>query len=388
MNLPLKILADKNMPLAQEAFSTLGQVTIVDGRTLQPQDMIGTDLLAIRSTTKVNEHLLQHHQPKFIGTATIGTDHLDIPLLEQLGIHWEHAPGCNARSVSEYITAALLTIDKNTPIEGKTLGIIGVGNVGTQIIRVAKALGMQLCLCDPPRKANGPELPDGLSFCSLDTLLAQSDIITIHVPLTRDGSCPTFHLFDHPTFHAMPPGRWLINASRGSVVATQPLKEALISKHLAGAILDTWENEPDIDPELMQLTTIATPHIAGHSYEGKANGTLMIYQSACRYFKAEPRFDPAPFMPQPQTPEVDCRMLPPDQARIPILRQVIPAVYNLAADDQRLRNNPTITLKENFEQLRKNYPIRREFTETTVRLPAHAPERWQQSLMTLGFKIS
>jgi erythronate-4-phosphate dehydrogenase len=270
----MKIAVDRNMPLAQEAFATLGEVQVVDGRSLQSKDIRNTTILAIRSTTKVQAALLDGTDVRFVGTATIGTDHLDIPYLEKQNIKWVYSPGCNARSVAEYITAALLhlAITYNQPLKDQTLGIIGVGNVGSRVAAQAEALGMRVLLNDPPRART----EDAQAFCELSMLLHESDYITMHVPLANDGQDPTFHMVNETFLARMKPTAFFINAARGAIVQTPALIKALQHATIRAAVLDTWEGEPAISPELLERATIATPHIAGHSFEGKVNGTLMV----------------------------------------------------------------------------------------------------------------
>lgn len=355
----MKIAVDRNMPLAPEAFRTLGDVSIVDGRTLSPSEIQDTTLLAIRSTTKVNAALLEGTSVQFVGTATIGTDHLDIPYLEERGIQWMYSPGCNAQSVAEYITAALLhlAIRYMTQLEGKTLGIIGVGNVGKRVAKQAEALGMRVLLHDPPRARR----EENHIFCALDQILAESDFITMHVPLTKEGPDATFHMAGQTFFSKMKPGAFFLNAARGAIVDTPALLAALDKAHLSAAVIDTWEGEPSISLPLLERATIATPHIAGHSFEGKANGTIMVYEAACRFLKETPVFMPAPHMPAPLLPETEC---PQEGDSLEKLNKLVCRVYNILDDDRRLRaakNDPA-----GFDNLRRNYPIRREFACTSV----------------------
>lgn len=354
----MKIAVDRNMPLGREAFSTLGDVAIIDGRTLQTDDILDTRILAIRSTTKVNEHLLKGTSVAFVGTATIGTDHMDIPYLEKQAITWMYSPGCNAQSVAEYITAALLqlAVTYNQPLQGQTIGIIGVGNVGTKVAQQAKALGMHVMLCDPPRaRTEGPE-----AFCDCDTLLEQADFVTMHVPLEKGGPDPTFHLANKNFFARMKPGAFFINAARGAIVETKALIDAIDASRITAAVIDTWEGEPKIARELLERVAIGTPHIAGHSFEGKANGTLMVYEAACHFLKAPPSFDAQRFMPTPTLPETALPIASNAQHQLHLL---VKQVYDIMRDDAALRKAGQET---DFDSLRRNYPIRREFACTTV----------------------
>ena len=374
----MKIAVDRNMPLGSEAFSTLGEVAIIDGRRLQSSDIMDTSILAIRSTTKVNAALLQGTAVEFVGTATIGTDHMDIIYLEEQGITWMYSPGCNARSVAEYITAALLqlAVTHNQPLQGQTLGIIGVGNVGSKVARQAEALGMQVLLCDPPRaRAEGPD-----AFCDCHTLLAQSDFVTMHVPLERGGPDPTFHMANANFFARMKRGAFFLNAARGAIADTQALLEAIDASRIKATVLDTWEGEPDISRDLLNRVAIGTPHIAGHSFEGKVNGTLMVYEAACRFLQCPPAFDANQHMPHPILPETP---MPASGNAIRDLHLLVKQVYDIMADDARLRE--TVADKAGFDTLRRQYPIRREFACTKVTGISTVPIA--QQVAALGFNI-
>ena len=373
----MKITVDRNMPLASEAFATLGDVQVVDGRTLRPEDLKDTTILAIRSTTKVNAALLAQTAVQFVGTATIGTDHMDIPFLEQRGIQWAYSPGCNARSVAEYMTAALLhiAVTHNQPLTGQTLGIIGVGNVGRRVATQAQALGMRVLQNDPPRaRAEGSE-----GFCKLKQLLRESDFISMHVPLERKGQDATFHMANQHFFEQIKPGAFFVNAARGAIVDTAALLEALDTGRICGAVIDTWEGEPTISQELRERVILGTPHIAGHSYEGKLNGTLMVYDAACRFLHRNPQFDAHPHMPAPPLPTI---AFPDGHTEAEAYNKLIKAIYDIAADDARLRAaqaEPT-----GFDALRRNYPIRREFACTCV---TDIPDsKHSQKVQNLGFQ--
>lgn len=379
----MNIAVDRNMPLAQEAFSTLGHVTRIDGRSVTAEDLQDTQILAIRSTTKVTASLLEGTAIRFVGTATIGTDHLDIPMLEQRNIHWCYSPGCNARSVAEYVTAALLelSVRLDLPLQGKTLGVIGVGNVGSRVVKQAKALGMRVLMNDPPRqRAIPPGSPD--PFVDLHTLLAQSDVVTLHVPLSRSGPDPTFHMADQNFFAAMQPHACFLNAARGPVVQTDALLAARQHNQLRAILLDTWETEPIVDPAVLRQVDIGTPHIAGHSYEGKLGGTMMVYEEACRFLACEPTFDPTLHLPPPTVPTLNANTA--DSIEQTLLELIRP-VYDITADDKRLRAHCAKGPKT-FDPLRKQYPIRREFRFTTVDTQA-LPRDLAHMVSDIGFTI-
>lgn len=384
----MKIVADRNMPFAAEAFDTLGETAILDGRHLTASDVRDADVLAIRSTTRVNAELLNGSRVRFVGTATIGTDHMDIDYLESHGIGWCFAPGCNANSVSEYITAALLHLAAQHAfsLTGKTLGVIGVGNVGRLAVRKARALGMNVLMNDPPRKrqaiATG-DMTEAATFVELDELLADADIITLHVPITKDGPDRTFHLADKTFFEKMRPGAVFINAARGTVVDTPALIQAIRTGRLTNTVLDTWEGEPGYSDELLDLVDIGTPHIAGHSFEGKAVGTEMVYRAACLAFGRQPTWTLEGRLPPPPVPMAKAEAY--GRVAEAVLDDIVRQVYDITADDARLRRRPeTVEKTVHFDGLRKNYPMRREFrfTQATV---AHGSEALQKILSALGF---
>ncbi|MFZ4398175.1 MAG: 4-phosphoerythronate dehydrogenase [Kiritimatiellia bacterium] len=381
----MRVVCDSNMPFAAEAFGTLGEVTLREGRAITAADVHGADLLITRSTTRVTRELLAGSHLRFYGSAVIGTDHIDIPSLEQAGIPWSAAPGCNAESVSNYLTAALLWLGgkHGFRLEGKALGVIGVGNVGRKVCAKAHALGMRVLACDPPRQRDVSDAA-ARKFIALDELLAASDILTCHVPLTHDGPDRTFHMLDRAAFARMRPGVILVNAARGEVLETDALLEVLGSR-VAHAVIDTWEGEPNYRTDLLARVDIATPHIAGHSYEGKVNGTLRVYEQACKVLGVMPTFQPQ--LPAPPVPEWHGDAA--GRSDEDVLREAVLAVYDILADDQRLRAScapDAATCAKAFDRQRKEYPMRREFAATAVRL-SHASAALQRKFRELGFRV-
>jgi erythronate-4-phosphate dehydrogenase len=315
---------------------------------------------------------------KFIGTATIGFDHIDTDFCEKNDIKWTSAPGCNSSSVQQYIAAALLRISAESGfiLKDKTLGIIGIGNVGSKVQNLSNALGMNVILNDPPRARKERKK----IFSSLDHLLYESDIITMHVPLNMDGQDKTYHLFNSETFNKVKKGSWFINSSRGEVVETEALKDALGGEKLAGAVIDVWEREPEIDIPLMHMAFLATPHIAGYSTDGKANGTSMIVKDLCESFDI-PLVDWYPSeVPAPPEPVliIDCN----GKSNEEILRRAVFHTYNIVEDDIRLRFDPS-----RFEKERENYPVRREFSCYTIDLK-DGNEEIKKLLKSFGFKVA
>lgn len=381
----MKIVCCSNMPYAREAFSTLGDVLSKDGRAIRREDLMDAVCLATRSTTQVNRELLEGTAVRFVGTATIGTDHMDLEYLQGRGVQWCFAPGCNANSVAEYVAAALLRLATRHGfrLHGKTIGVVGVGNVGSLVARRAEALGLRVLRNDPPRqRAMGAA---GQEFVSLDRVLAESDIVTLHVPLTREGEDRTFQMADESFFQRLKPGAIFINAARGPVVRTDSLLGALGSGRVSHAVIDTWEGEPAFRPDLLQRVDLATPHIAGHSFEGKAMGTVMVYREACRFLGVPAAWRPDALLPAPVVPhiELDAAGMTDEEALWALVRQV----YDIEADDARMRKDlpaDTAGRAARFDALRKNYPMRREFRFTQVAL-RNAAETLQHKVRDLGF---
>lgn len=379
----MNILCDRAMPLAEELFSRLGRVTLKEARAITAENVREADMLIIRSTTRVNEALLSGSRVRFVGSGVIGTDHLDIPWLASRAIAWTNAPGCNAQSVADYFTAALLEAGHklNRTWRGKTLGIVGVGNVGRRIQSVGEALGMRILCCDPPRQADRADM-EAQAFHPLATLLAESDALSLHTPLTPEAR----HLIDERALACMKPDALLINMARGAVVCNASLTAALESGRLAGAAIDCWEGEPLYSPTLARIVFPATPHVAGHALEGKVNGTIMIYEAACRFLGLEP--SPIPALPPPPVPEIirDCTGETEEES----LRRIISAVCGITTENDRFKaiasSDPDL-LRQHFDSLRRNYPLRRQFNATRLTLIGATPSL-RKTLAGLGFIIA
>ena len=365
----MKIVADPNIPFAQEAFSQLGTVEFVPGREIKPAAVRDAELLMVRSVTPVNAALLDGSRVKFVATATIGTDHIDLDYLAGNGIGFASAAGSNANSVAEYVIAALLELAhrRRYRLREKSLGVVGVGNVGRRVVRFTQALGMRVLQNDPPRQL-AENLPD---FVALDRLLAESDIVTAHVPLDDT----TRHLFHHDNLR----GYILINTARGAVADNKALLKAIDGDRVHGAVLDVWENEPDISAELLDVVEIGTPHIAGYSFDGKVNGTRMIYEAACRFLGAKPEWEPQ--MPAPLVPRIEMSVSSGEDDE-EVLRRVVRRVYEIEADDAALRKR----VRE-FDRLRAEYPVRREFFNTELVLRG-AGDSVRRKLTALGFQLA
>ncbi|MFH1969125.1 MAG: 4-phosphoerythronate dehydrogenase [Verrucomicrobiota bacterium] len=386
----MKIICSTNIPYAEEAFRPLGNLTILAPKEITADRVRDADVLMIRSTLRANRALLEGSRVRFVGTATIGTDHLDLAYLDQAGITWCAAPGCNANSVAEYVITALLCLGQRYgfTLLGKTIGVVGVGNVGRLVVQKAQALGLRVLQNDPPRhKAENNPV-----FLPLEQVLAEADILTLHMPLTKIGPYPTWHLADRRFFERLKPGVVWLNTARGAAMdsdaflAANSLTARATGK-VACAVLDTWEGEPVFRTDVLAKADIATPHIAGHSFEGKVMGTVMLYRSVCRFLGIEPTWTPESLLPPPLVPEI--RLDPTGLSEETALWRIVQLVYDIEADDQRLRAGAATDPKtrgEHFEQLRENYPIRREFRFTRVALPQGHP-RLEAKIRDLGFMI-
>ena len=377
----MKILADENIPYVRDAFAALGEVSTLSGRAMNADAVRDAELLLVRSITKVNAALLEGSRVRFVATATIGEDHIDKAYLKEKGIAFSSAPGSNADSVRQYVTAALLLLAERYGLDlaQMSLGIVGVGNVGRRVHGNALALGLRCVLNDPPlaRATSDPK------YRPIEEVL-DCDIITLHVPLTKEGPDATRHLADEAFIRRMKPGAILINSSRGAVADGAAIKRALDDGHLRACVLDVWENEPDIDVELLRRVFIGTPHIAGYSFDGKVNGTRMIYEAACRFLGVAADWDPTPLLPAPECPHVDI-----DGSAPEALRKAVRAVYDITQDDAATRSLldcAEADRAKRFDQLRKEYPRRREFFNTKARVAPRNADL-ERCLAGLGFSI-
>ncbi len=381
----MRIIGDENIPFVKEAFKGLGNVITLSGRKITNDIVKDADILLVRSITPVNEKLLAESRIKFVATATIGMDHLDIEYLKSRHIGFSNASGSNANSVAEYIVTALLhhACQHQISLQGKSLGIVGIGNIGSKMVKYANALGMTVIQNDPPLARQ----TGAFHLRPLDELM-DCDFITLHVPLTSEGIDHTYHLFDSERLLKMKPGSVLLNSSRGPVVETNAAKMALRQKHLKAMILDVWENEPQIDVELLRLVEIGTPHIAGYSYDGKINGTRMIYETACQFFDKKSDWHSAEAFPVPIPDEIQVAATTwPDEQ---MLYQVIKQIYDIELDDSNLRGLYQLPGPEQgafFDNIRKSYRSRREFYTYRLNLSVKRPNL-VETFGKLGFKIN
>lgn len=354
----MKIIADNKIPFLKGALEPYAQVIYLPGADTTAETVRDADALITRTRTKCNESLLKGSGVKMIATATIGYDHIDTEWCEANGIEWTNAPGCNSWSVQQYIASLLVSLSRTYGFDPKqkTLGVIGVGNVGSKVARIASLLGFRILLNDPPRQREG-SLPDSVS---LDELIERSDIITCHVPLQRTGIDCTYHLFDAGRIAGLRKDQILINSSRGEVVDNRALKAALQEHRILAASLDVWENEPAIDTELLDLLYTGTPHIAGYSLDGKANGTTMSVKAIAHKFGLgcqDWQVEDIPLPAQPVEFSVDAAGKTASQ----VLAEAIMYTYDIKSDDSRLRADTST-----FEKQRSDYPVRREFPAFTA----------------------
>lgn len=373
----IKVIADDKIPFLKGVLEPFVKVTYLPGDQICRGVLLKADALLIRTRTRCNAELLEETPVKFIGTATIGYDHIDTEYCKAHNIIWANAPGCNSSSVRQYVAAALLRIAKESGfnLKNKTLGIVGVGNVGKKVMQLAEITGMKVLLNDPPRERN--EKSD--DFVDLEHIVQNSDIITLHVPLNLSGRDKTLHLIDGEMLGKIRKGTWLINTSRGDVAETEALKRALSRERLSGVVLDVWEKEPELDIPLMHMSFLATPHIAGYSADGKANGTAMIVKAFCEFFNIPLKEWYPDNIPDPSEPllNIDCY----GKSNEEILRRSVSHTYNIVEDDIKLRIDPS-----RFEFERGSYPLRREFNAYTIRLKECNMEI-RGMIEKLGFKV-
>ncbi|WOH37588.1 4-phosphoerythronate dehydrogenase [Thalassotalea fonticola] len=370
----MKIFYDENIPYAKEFFSDFGELVPFAGRELTAEQVKEADVLLVRSITQVNEQLLHLNTTlKFVGTATIGFDHIDQAYLQQRGIVFTNAPGCNAISVAEYVLSALMVLVErlNVNLITKTVGIVGAGNTGTRLSEKLEALGINYLLCDPILKKAG----DSRKFCSLDEI-RKCDIISLHVPITKNNKHSTFHMFDQLVLAELSNKQILINACRGEVIDNQALLQLKKNNKGPHLVLDVWENEPNILTELIPYCQLTTAHIAGYSLEGKSRGTEMLYQALSKLLNKPVEMQLGKILPKA---EITCKNQLSDNI-LDIVKQRIFDVYDVRRDDEIFREQLNI---KSFDYLRKNYPVRREFSA----LELSAQQCWSETLKNLGFNV-
>ncbi len=358
----MQIIADENIPCVTQAFAEMGRVTTLPGRQLTSSDVKDCDCLLVRSITAVNESLLSGSGVKFVATATIGTDHIDLDYLQQQNIGFANAPGCNAESAAEYVINVLFALAKLKGFDpfGLTAGIIGHGNVGSRVKQKLEALGIAVRVNDPPLQHAGDDRAD---YVSLQTLLHECDFITCHVPLTHEGDHPTCHLFDQHRLKQLKKNSLFFNAARGAVVDNAALSTLLSERHDLTVFLDTWEGEPAINQKLLTQVDFATPHIAGYSVEGKLRGTQMILDAANRYFNTTASWTMQNHLPARRALSLT------NHDGIEFWSQLFEKHYSVKEDYQRLLDMtelPGDQFAIGFDRLRKKYPQRFEYSRFEI----------------------
>ncbi len=379
----MRVLADENIPLVEAFFSPLvggaQNIRRLPGRAIDRAALADAQVLLVRSVTRVDRALLADSAVRFVGTCTIGTDHLDLEYLREAGIAWASAPGCNARGVVDYVLGSLFALAEEAGVDPATrvYGVVGAGQVGGRLARVLRELGWDVRVCDPPRQAR-----EGGAYVRLDALLEQSDVVSLHTPL--DAS--THHLLDEARLARLRPGAWLINASRGAVVDNAALNALLARRADVRAVLDVWEGEPEVNVELAHRCRLATPHIAGYSLEGKLRGTEQIYRAFCTHVGTRPEVDLAALMPPPGLAELALNPGCDPRWALPMLCR---AVYDPRRDDADFRRSldgDEAARRAAFDALRKEYPVRREIDGLAVRLGADMHEL-RRIVQALGARV-
>ena len=380
----MKIIADANIPFVEECFSSFGDVTAMPAGEITADAVRDADILLVRSVTKVNEPLLEGSGVKFVASATSGFEHVDTDFVASRKIGFAYAPGSNANSVAEYVIAALLAVAKKHKfqLEGKSIGIIGAGHIGGKVAVKTSALGMDILLNDPPlgRQSHDPK------YLPLEELF-DCDFITMHTPLTFEGIDKTFHLADEAFFDSLKDDAFFINTARGGSADTGALKDAIKSGKLAGAVLDVWENEPNVDNELILKAELSTPHIAGYSLDGKVAGLITVYEAACEFFNVEPEYTADDFLPEPETGQIT---IDPDSgAEQNIIADTVQQVYVINRDDFNTREILIVPGEERakwFGDLRADYPVRREFGNTQIEFTQQS-DSLAAKLKGIGFGV-
>lgn len=383
----MKIVCAASVLAGEAAFNTLGDVAVVPEEEIRSAHLTDADVLITRSKARINESLLKGSAVRFVGCAVAGTDHIDADYLARAGIAWRHAPGCNANSVAEYVITALLNEAERHAIEldSCTLGIIGVGQIGSRVAALASSIGMTVLLNDPPREAI--EGSRKMDFLALSDILPNADFITLHVPLNLSGPHKTAHLVDHRFLAELTPGTLLINTSRGETLDSEALLMALEHGPLRQCTLDVWENEPAIRTDVLDTIDFGTPHIAGYSWEGRLNGTLQVYEACCEFLHRDPVWDPETVFPAaPNEIVLPAHQMSPQS----ILTQLANIACPLIEDDQRLRASASQRpedMARHFVHLRRNYAERREFGAYRVALQG-ADAKTVERTEACGFQVA
>ncbi|GAB4316453.1 MAG: 4-phosphoerythronate dehydrogenase PdxB [Candidatus Sumerlaeia bacterium] len=383
----IRLIVDENIGFLSSLLAGAAEVTAMPGRRITRSHVNGADALIVRAVTPVNEPLLAGTPVRFVGTTTSGFDHVDVQWLNRAGIHFVYAPGSNANSVAEYVVAALLALAERrlVDLDGRVLGVIGAGRVGTLVAGKARALGLGVRLNDPPLH----DITGDAAYRPLDEVLEQADIVSLHVPLTTSGPYPTLRMVNESFFERMKPGTVFINTSRGAVVDEDALKRAIRDGRIAAAVLDVWEGEPTPDQDLVNLAALATPHIAGYSYNGKINAVRQVGGALAGFFNLALNMG----MLDEALPRLTLAWPVDATDHRQVLHLLVRQVYNIQADDTVFRTAmaaPSSSARaEAFDALRKHYPRRYEFHTFTIQ-PPRAPSTETACAMTvlraLGFQ--
>jgi len=372
----MKIIIDNKIPYIKGALEPFAEVIYLPGNLTTRAVVKDADALVTRTRTLCNREILEGSKVKFIATATIGFDHIDTDYCKTAGIEWTNAPGCNAESVNQYIASALCSYSrwKGFALRGKTIGVVGVGQVGSRVAKTCEILGMKVLLNDPPR-----ERKEGSSgFVSLQEIQNQADIITFHVPLNMEGIDRTYHMASETFLQGLKKNALIINTCRGEVFESYAVYNAKRSGVLSGLIIDCWENEPDLDLNLLEVADYGTSHIAGYSKDGKANGTKTSVRAISRFFGLGIDAWEPPGIEPPANPLI--KMDGDGKNEDLIMSAAILSTYAIENDDRALRDNPHL-----FEQIRGDYPVRREFGSYSIRA-ANVEAGVMQKLKALGFQ--
>ncbi|MGB0835728.1 MAG: 4-phosphoerythronate dehydrogenase [Psychrobium sp.] len=372
----INVLADENMPYVTELFGDFSNITFKAGREIVADDLIDVDVLLVRSITKVNSELIANaNKLRFVGSATIGLDHIDGTCLDERGIIWTNAPGCNAIGVAQYVLSSLLILAsrKGFELQDKRVAIVGAGNIGKQLAKILTALSIEHFFCDPPLKDAGA----AGDYREMDEVM-KADIISLHVPMTKDGDYPTYHLFDEQRLGQLSDNTILLNSCRGDVIDNEALDKLLANGKELITVMDVWQNEPQINQSLLNKVDIASSHIAGYSFEGKARGTYMLYQRWCELNNKVPEKSLVSLLPKANLSDIKLQQA----LTIDDIKQLVTLVYDVRDDDELVRAHGLSA--KGFDNLRKQYKVRREFSAITVHA---ANETDAATLRGLGFNM-
>ena len=374
----MNIFIDENIPYGKAFFQRFGKVNTFSGRDVTAEELEKADVLLVRSITQVNSSLLTLNKNiDFIGTATIGTDHIDLAYLDRRGVRFSSAPGCNKISVAEYVLSSLLVIAEKQQFQliDKTVAIVGAGNTGSAVYECLSGLGVNCILYDPPLSEAG----DRREFCEFSDVL-KADIISLHVPKIKEGAYKTVHLFDQSILEKLNENQILINACRGEVIDNKALLNLALIKKSPTLILDVWENEPNIEKQLLPFVDIATPHIAGYSLDGKVRGTEMLYHAFCKHLNVQPISKSTDFMVKASISEIKIEKT----ITAELLKSLVHLIYDVRRDDVLFRK--TVDEPQGFDNMRKNYPERRELS--TLNLTFSDTVQQNLVLNRIGFTVN